>query len=122
MRNYDGQRGDTMLTNAKTRALTLIALMLLAALAGCLGGDTDDDTTDTTDPVDPVDPVDNTTDPVDPVDPVDNTTDPGDDRIDVGGAITMKLSSTCPACFHQYGDSDEQLCPECGSSRPMVQA
>ena len=45
-----------------------------------------------------------------------------DDRIYVGGPGTMKLSSTCPACFHQYGDSDEQLCPECGSSRPMVQA
>ena len=45
-----------------------------------------------------------------------------DDRIYVGGSGTMKLSSTCPACFHQYGDSDEQLCPECGSSRPMVQA
>ena len=45
-----------------------------------------------------------------------------DDRIHVGGAGTMELSSTCPACFHQYGDSDEQLCPECGSSRPMIQA
>jgi len=45
-----------------------------------------------------------------------------EDRISVGGAGTMKLSSTCPACFHQYGDSDEQLCPECGSSRPMIQA
>ena len=45
-----------------------------------------------------------------------------DDRIYVGGSGTMKLSSTCPACFHQYGDSDEQLCPECGSSRPMIQA
>jgi len=44
-----------------------------------------------------------------------------DDRIYVAGGGTMKLSSTCPACFHQYGDSDEQLCPECGSSRPMVQ-
>tara|TARA_Y100001978_G_scaffold83340_1_gene74707 strand:+ start:345 stop:1331 length:987 start_codon:yes stop_codon:yes gene_type:complete len=44
-----------------------------------------------------------------------------DDRIYVAGAGTMKLSDTCPACFHQYGDSDEQLCPECGSSRPMVQ-
>ena len=44
-----------------------------------------------------------------------------DDRIYVAGAGTMKLSGTCPACFHQYGDSDEQLCPECGSSRPMVQ-
>ena len=45
-----------------------------------------------------------------------------DDRIYVDGAGTMKLSSTCPACFHQYEDSDEQLCPECGSSRPMIQA
>ncbi len=45
-----------------------------------------------------------------------------EDRISVGGASTMKLSSTCPACFHQYEDSDEQLCPECGSSRPMIQA
>ena len=45
-----------------------------------------------------------------------------DDRISVGGNGAMELSSTCPACFHQYGDSDEQLCPECGSSRPMVQA
>tara|TARA_B100000519_G_scaffold75857_1_gene65293 strand:+ start:3853 stop:4839 length:987 start_codon:yes stop_codon:yes gene_type:complete len=45
-----------------------------------------------------------------------------DERIHVGGAGTMKLSSTCPACFHQYEDGDEQLCPECGSSRPMVQA
>ena len=45
-----------------------------------------------------------------------------DDRIYLDGAGTMQLSSTCPACFHQYGDSDEQLCPECGSSRPMIQA
>ena len=45
-----------------------------------------------------------------------------DDRIYLDGAGTMKLSSTCPACFHKYGDSDEQLCPECGSSRPMIQA
>tara|TARA_Y100001936_G_scaffold203492_1_gene206551 strand:+ start:514 stop:1500 length:987 start_codon:yes stop_codon:yes gene_type:complete len=44
-----------------------------------------------------------------------------DDRIYVAGAGTMKLSGTCPACFHQYEDDDEQLCPECGSSRPMVQ-
>ena len=45
-----------------------------------------------------------------------------DDRIYLDGTGTMKLSSTCPACFHQYGDSDEQLCPERGSSRPMIQA
>lgn len=45
-----------------------------------------------------------------------------DDRIYVEGSGTMKLTDTCPACFHQYGESDEQLCPECGSSRPLVQA
>ena len=32
----------------------------------------------------------------------------------------MVLSSSCPACKYDYGDSDEQLCPNCGSSRPMV--
>ena len=29
------------------------------------------------------------------------------------------LASKCPACNHKYKD-DSQLCPECGSSRPMV--
>ncbi|MBT3652740.1 MAG: ABC transporter ATP-binding protein [Euryarchaeota archaeon] len=32
------------------------------------------------------------------------------------------LASTCPACKHDYGESDEQQCPSCGSSRPMVEA
>ena len=45
-----------------------------------------------------------------------------DEKVEIGGSGKMVLSSTCPACFHSYGDSDEQLCPECGSSRPMVQA
>lgn len=45
-----------------------------------------------------------------------------DEKVDIGSSGEMVLSSTCPACFHAYGDSDEQLCPECGSSRPMVQA
>jgi len=45
-----------------------------------------------------------------------------EDRVDVEGSGEMVLSPTCPACFHGYGDSEEQLCPECGSSRPMVQA
>ena len=34
----------------------------------------------------------------------------------------LVLSATCPACKHDYGDSDEQQCPSCGSSRPMVEA
>tara|TARA_B100001175_G_scaffold268008_1_gene239252 strand:+ start:3950 stop:4948 length:999 start_codon:yes stop_codon:yes gene_type:complete len=37
----------------------------------------------------------------------------------VGGKI---LAPSCPACLHTYTDEDTQLCPECGSSRPMVQA
>tara|TARA_B100000459_G_scaffold99704_1_gene56906 strand:- start:2391 stop:3200 length:810 start_codon:yes stop_codon:yes gene_type:complete len=45
-----------------------------------------------------------------------------EDRVDVVASGSMKLADVCPACFHSYGDSDEQLCPECGSSRPMVQA
>ena len=30
-----------------------------------------------------------------------------------------KLADECPACKYKYED-DSQLCPECGSSRPMV--
>ena len=33
----------------------------------------------------------------------------------------MELASTCPACKHQYDGIEEQLCPSCGSSRPMVE-
>tara|TARA_B100000767_G_scaffold275624_1_gene313812 strand:+ start:1434 stop:2408 length:975 start_codon:yes stop_codon:yes gene_type:complete len=33
----------------------------------------------------------------------------------------LELASNCPACKHDYGESDEQLCPSCGSSRPMVE-
>lgn len=45
-----------------------------------------------------------------------------EERIDIDGKSEMILAPTCPACFHDYEDSDEQRCPECGSSRPMVQA
>ena len=34
----------------------------------------------------------------------------------------LVLASSCPACNHNYADSDEQLCPSCGSTRPMVDA
>ena len=37
----------------------------------------------------------------------------------VGGKT---LAPSRPACLHTYTDEDTQLCPECGSSRPMVQA
>tara|TARA_B100000900_G_scaffold97543_1_gene80582 strand:+ start:8109 stop:9086 length:978 start_codon:yes stop_codon:yes gene_type:complete len=33
----------------------------------------------------------------------------------------LELASICPACKHKYGESDDQLCPSCGSSRPMVE-
>ena len=33
----------------------------------------------------------------------------------------LELSPICPACKHDYGDSDDQECPSCGSSRPMVE-
>ena len=45
-----------------------------------------------------------------------------DDKIEVSSQTKRVLSSSCPACNHDYGESAEQLCPECGSSRPMVQA
>ena len=44
------------------------------------------------------------------------------DRLDIDGKASLTLAQTCPACFHDYGDSGEQRCSECGSSRPMVQA
>ena len=33
----------------------------------------------------------------------------------------LELASSCPACKHDYGDSDDQLCPVCGASRPMIE-
>ena len=33
----------------------------------------------------------------------------------------MELVSACPACKHDYADSEDQLCPSCGSSRPMIE-
>ena len=37
------------------------------------------------------------------------------------GNNTMVLSPTCPACYYNYAESEDQLCPECGSSRPMIE-
>ena len=45
-----------------------------------------------------------------------------DEKVDLIASGKRVLSPSCPACFHDYRESDEQLCPECGSSRPMVQA
>jgi len=42
------------------------------------------------------------------------------ERLQVEGKANLTLAKTCPACFHDYGGSEEQRCPDCGSSRPMV--
>ncbi len=44
------------------------------------------------------------------------STDSGASMLD--GGTTLALS--CPACNHEYEDDEIQLCPDCGSSRPMV--
>ncbi|MBO58396.1 MAG: ABC transporter [Euryarchaeota archaeon] len=44
------------------------------------------------------------------------STDLGASMLD--GGTTLALS--CPACNHEYEDDEIQLCPDCGSSRPMV--
>ena len=38
------------------------------------------------------------------------------------GSGRLVLAATCPACQHAYADEEEQLCPSCVSSRPMVEA
>ena len=44
-----------------------------------------------------------------------------EDKVSVSsGNNAMVLSSHCPACKYDYRGSEDQLCPECGSSRPMV--
>ena len=45
-----------------------------------------------------------------------------DEKIEVSSKTKRVLAPTCPACNHDYSDSTDQLCPECGSSRPMTQA
>ncbi|MDP6865109.1 MAG: ABC transporter ATP-binding protein [Candidatus Poseidoniaceae archaeon] len=43
----------------------------------------------------------------------------GESVSDIG---EMVLATKCPACKFDYESSDEQECPSCGSSRPMVEA
>ena len=100
-----------MLTNAKTRALTLIALMLLAALAGCLGAD---DTTD-----DDTDNGGTDNGGTDNGGTDNNGTDNGgDDRIDVGtitcgpdGSITIAGSSTVFPLAEAWAEYYSEACP-----------
>jgi ABC-type lipoprotein export system ATPase subunit len=36
--------------------------------------------------------------------------------------VVLVLAPACPACTHYYGSSDAEECPECGSSRPLVES
>tara|TARA_B100000003_G_scaffold170072_1_gene157277 strand:- start:819 stop:1613 length:795 start_codon:yes stop_codon:yes gene_type:complete len=40
----------------------------------------------------------------------------------IEGIGELVLASRCPACRFKYEDEETQLCPSCGSSRPMVEA
>jgi len=44
-----------------------------------------------------------------------------EDKIELDSNMELILSPICPACFYDYSDSTNQLCPECGSTRPMVE-
>ena len=44
-----------------------------------------------------------------------------EEKVEVTSENKFVLSPTCPACKHEYGESEVQQCPSCGSSRPMVQ-
>jgi ABC-type lipoprotein export system ATPase subunit len=44
------------------------------------------------------------------------------EKIEININKKLTLSPVCPACFHKYSESTTQLCPECGSSRPMVES
>ena len=45
-----------------------------------------------------------------------------EEKGEISSESQFVFSPTCPACKHEYGESQEQQCPDCGSSRPMVQA
>ncbi|MEE3083038.1 MAG: ATP-binding cassette domain-containing protein [Candidatus Thermoplasmatota archaeon] len=38
----------------------------------------------------------------------------------IGG--TTRLADSCPACKSDYEDDETQLCPQCGATRPLVEA
>jgi putative ABC transport system ATP-binding protein len=45
-----------------------------------------------------------------------------DERVEIEENTELILSPICPACKHDYKKEKIQMCPECGSSRPMVNA
>ncbi len=44
------------------------------------------------------------------------------ERVEVEDDQDMILAPACPACTHYYGQSAAEECPECGSSRPLVES
>jgi|TARA_B100001142_G_scaffold61161_2_gene60271 ABC-type lipoprotein export system ATPase subunit len=44
-----------------------------------------------------------------------------EEKINLETSKKLILSPSCPACFHKYSDTKIQLCPDCGSSRPMIE-
>jgi rubrerythrin len=45
-----------------------------------------------------------------------------DEKIEINTNKPLILSPTCPACFHIYSELETQQCPDCGSSRPMIES
>jgi len=44
------------------------------------------------------------------------------ERVEIEETADLMLSPICPACNHDYKKEKIQLCPECGSSRPMIKS
>ena len=45
-----------------------------------------------------------------------------DERVEIEESSELILSPICPACNYDYKKDKIQMCPECGSSRPMINA
>lgn len=43
-----------------------------------------------------------------------------EEKLEIDEGTKMVLAPACPACAYDYGDSSEEECPSCGSSRPLV--
>ena len=45
-----------------------------------------------------------------------------EERVEIEESADLVLSPICPACNHDYKKEKMQMCPECGSSRPMIKS
>jgi len=43
-----------------------------------------------------------------------------EERLQIDEGTEMILAQTCPACAHDYEKSTDEVCPSCGSTRPLV--